>query len=195
MHNTHLELEAVFKKMQAFFSNLCGNEANKWADRLYHDTNIDDWKLNWRGFNWAQNPWGQRMVDRYASELSAQLPRYYAQRWDHGPRFPQMGNDIFQEAEDLVYYAPLLDEFIRADQPRAVGILTMQHHAMAMFTANGASRAVYVALVSTSDASAIEAQLDAMTDSMAELRREMMNMRSDRVFTSRGKKRNAGRAD
>ncbi|KAK3284269.1 hypothetical protein CYMTET_8070 [Cymbomonas tetramitiformis] len=98
LHITHLELEAVFKTVQAFLCELhrkvvrlyCDNqavvamlahftsrnpdlmrrmrrlwslldlndielqarhirsEANEWADRLSRDTDIDDWKLNWR---------------------------------------------------------------------------------------------------------------------------------------------------
>ncbi|KAK3241861.1 hypothetical protein CYMTET_48407 [Cymbomonas tetramitiformis] len=129
LHITHLELEAVFKTVQAFLRELRGkvvrlyynnqavvamlahftirnpdlmrrmrrlwtlldlndielqaryirSEANEWADRLSRDTDVDDWKLNQRWFDWAQAEWGESTVDRFASEFSAQLPRYYAQ--------------------------------------------------------------------------------------------------------------------
>ncbi|KAK3262005.1 hypothetical protein CYMTET_29119 [Cymbomonas tetramitiformis] len=59
LHITHLDL----------------NEANKWADRLSRDTDVNDWKLNWHWFDWAQVEWGEHTVDRFASEISAQLPR------------------------------------------------------------------------------------------------------------------------
>ncbi|KAK3277631.1 hypothetical protein CYMTET_14377 [Cymbomonas tetramitiformis] len=58
------------------------SEANEWADRLSRDTDIDDWKLNRRWLDWAQTEWGECTVDRFASEISAQLLRYYAHRWD-----------------------------------------------------------------------------------------------------------------
>eukprot|EP00854_Cymbomonas_tetramitiformis_P011378 gene11378-biopygen11677 len=58
------------------------NEANAWADRLSRDTDVDDRKLNRHWFDWAQAEWGAHRVDRFASEISAQLPRYYAEWWD-----------------------------------------------------------------------------------------------------------------
>eukprot|EP00854_Cymbomonas_tetramitiformis_P034011 gene34011-biopygen1931 len=50
-------------------------EANEWATRLSRDTDIDNWKLNRHWFDWAQTEWGEHRVDRFASEISAQLPR------------------------------------------------------------------------------------------------------------------------
>ncbi|KAK3258391.1 hypothetical protein CYMTET_32557 [Cymbomonas tetramitiformis] len=126
LHITHLELEAVFKTVQAFLRELRGkvmrfycdnqavvamlayfisrnpdlmrmmrrlwslldlndielqaryirSEANEWADLLSRDTGIDDWKLNRRWLDWAQTEWGEHTVDFFASEISAQLPRY-----------------------------------------------------------------------------------------------------------------------
>ncbi|KAK3269314.1 hypothetical protein CYMTET_22236 [Cymbomonas tetramitiformis] len=59
------------------------SKANKWVDRLSRDRDLDDWRLNWRWFQWAEREWHRHTVDRFASELSAQLPCYYA-RW-HAP--------------------------------------------------------------------------------------------------------------
>ncbi|KAK3273735.1 hypothetical protein CYMTET_18036 [Cymbomonas tetramitiformis] len=131
MHNwhiTHLELEAVYKTVQAFLQELEGkvvrlyfdnkavvamlshftsrnpdlmrrmrrlwllldlhdielqaryirNEANVWADNLSRCEDLDDWRLNRDWFVWANKQWGPYTVDRFASEISAQLPRYYA---------------------------------------------------------------------------------------------------------------------
>ena len=50
-------------------------EANEWADRLSGDKDLDDWRLNRRWFLWAEREWHRHTVDRFASELSAQLPR------------------------------------------------------------------------------------------------------------------------
>ncbi|KAK3257231.1 hypothetical protein CYMTET_33675 [Cymbomonas tetramitiformis] len=58
--------------------------ANEWADRLSRDRDLDDWRLNRRWFQWAEREWHRHTVDRFASELSAQLPRYYAQWHDPG---------------------------------------------------------------------------------------------------------------
>ncbi|KAK3276044.1 hypothetical protein CYMTET_15859 [Cymbomonas tetramitiformis] len=127
-HITHLELEAVYKTVQAFLKELegkvvrlyCDNqavvamlshftsrnpdlmrrmrrlwllldlhdielqaryirsEANVWADNLSHCEDLDDWRLNRDWFVWADKQWGPYKVDRFASEISAQLPRYYA---------------------------------------------------------------------------------------------------------------------
>ncbi|KAK3234392.1 hypothetical protein CYMTET_55334 [Cymbomonas tetramitiformis] len=128
LHITQLELEAVYKTVQAFMRELegkvvrlyCDNqavvamlshftsripelmrrmrklwllldlhdielqaryirsEANEWADRLSRCEDIDDWRLNRQWFEWADNSWGPHTVDRFASEISAQLPRYFA---------------------------------------------------------------------------------------------------------------------
>ncbi len=127
-HITHLELEAVYKTVQAFLKELeskvvrlyCDNqavvamlshftsrnpdlmrrmrrlwslldlhdielqarymrlEANVWADNLSRCEDLDDWRLNREWFVWANEQWGPFTVDRFASEISAQLPRYYA---------------------------------------------------------------------------------------------------------------------
>ncbi|KAK3261773.1 hypothetical protein CYMTET_29333 [Cymbomonas tetramitiformis] len=127
-HITHLELEAVYKTVQAFLQELegkvvrlyCDNqavvamlshftsrnpdlmrrmrrlwllldlhdielqaryirsEANVWADNLSRCEDLDDWRLNWDWFVWANKQWGPYTVDRFAFEISAQLPRYYA---------------------------------------------------------------------------------------------------------------------
>ncbi|KAK3241603.1 hypothetical protein CYMTET_48649 [Cymbomonas tetramitiformis] len=50
--------------------------ANKWANRLLRDPDLDDWKLNHRWFDWAEGAWGSyTVVDRFVSELSAELAR------------------------------------------------------------------------------------------------------------------------
>ncbi|KAK3237947.1 hypothetical protein CYMTET_52011 [Cymbomonas tetramitiformis] len=127
-HITHLELEAVYKTVQAFLKELegkvgrlyCDNqavvamlshftsinpdlmrrmrrlwllldlhdielqaryirsEANVWADNLSRCEDLDDLRLNRDWFVWANKQWGPYTVDRFASEISAQLPRYYA---------------------------------------------------------------------------------------------------------------------
>ncbi|KAK3258501.1 hypothetical protein CYMTET_32458 [Cymbomonas tetramitiformis] len=127
-HITHLELEAVYKTVQAFLQELegkvvrlyCDNqavvamlshftsrnpdlmrrmrrlwllldlhdielqaryirsEANVWADNLSRCEDLDDWRVNRDWFVWANKQWGPYTVDRFASEISAQLPRYYA---------------------------------------------------------------------------------------------------------------------
>ncbi|KAK3278548.1 hypothetical protein CYMTET_13527 [Cymbomonas tetramitiformis] len=127
-HITHLELEAVYKTVQAFLQELEGkvvrlycdsqavvamlshftsrnpdlmrrmrrlwllldlhdielqaryirSEANVWADNLSRCEDLDDWRLNRDWFVWANKQWGPYTVDRFASEISAQLPRYYA---------------------------------------------------------------------------------------------------------------------
>ncbi|KAK3248563.1 hypothetical protein CYMTET_41974 [Cymbomonas tetramitiformis] len=127
-HITYLELEAVYKTVQAFLLELegkvvrlyCDNqavvamlshftsinsdlmrrmrrlwllldlhdielqaryirsEANVWADNLSRCEDLDDWRLNRDWFVWANKQWGPYTVDRFASEISAQLPRYYA---------------------------------------------------------------------------------------------------------------------
>ncbi|KAK3265475.1 hypothetical protein CYMTET_25845 [Cymbomonas tetramitiformis] len=52
------------------------SKANEWADRLSRDTDSDDWKLNRSWFDWAQTEWGEPTVDRFAAEISAQLPSH-----------------------------------------------------------------------------------------------------------------------
>ncbi|KAK3285052.1 hypothetical protein CYMTET_7327 [Cymbomonas tetramitiformis] len=54
------------------------SEANVWADGLSRCEDLDDWRLNRDWFEWADKQWGPYTVDRFASEISAQLPRYYA---------------------------------------------------------------------------------------------------------------------
>eukprot|EP00854_Cymbomonas_tetramitiformis_P009401 gene9400-biopygen9588 len=54
------------------------SEANVWADNLSRCEDLDDWRLNRRWFEWASEQWGPSPVDRFASEISAQLPCYYA---------------------------------------------------------------------------------------------------------------------
>ncbi|KAK3241707.1 hypothetical protein CYMTET_48554 [Cymbomonas tetramitiformis] len=54
------------------------NEANVWADNLSRFEYLDDWRLNRKWFEWDNEQWGPFPVDRFASEISAQLPRYYA---------------------------------------------------------------------------------------------------------------------
>ncbi|KAK3267043.1 hypothetical protein CYMTET_24372 [Cymbomonas tetramitiformis] len=127
-HITHLELEAVYKTVQAFLQELEGkvvrlycdsqavvamlshvtsrnpdlmrrmrrlwllldlqdielqacyirSEANVWANNLSRCEDLDDWRLNRDWFVWANKQWGPCTVDRFASEISAQLSRYYA---------------------------------------------------------------------------------------------------------------------
>eukprot|EP00854_Cymbomonas_tetramitiformis_P009885 gene9885-biopygen10105 len=60
------------------------SEANEWPDRLSRYRDLDDWRLNRRWFLWAKAEWHRHTVDRFASELSAQLSRYYAQWYDTG---------------------------------------------------------------------------------------------------------------
>jgi hypothetical protein len=50
--------------------------ANIWADTLSHE----DWQLNPRIFDHVQRRWGPHTIDRFASMLNAQLPRFNA-RW------------------------------------------------------------------------------------------------------------------
>ncbi|KAK3264727.1 hypothetical protein CYMTET_26549 [Cymbomonas tetramitiformis] len=74
-----LDLNAI--ELQARYIR---SEANEWADRLSQDRDLDDWRLNRRWIQWAEREWHQHTVDRFASELSAQLPRCYAQWHDPG---------------------------------------------------------------------------------------------------------------
>eukprot|EP00854_Cymbomonas_tetramitiformis_P001978 gene1978-biopygen1867 len=50
------------------------SKANEWADRLSRCEDINNWRLNRRWFKWADGHWGPHTVDRFASEISAQLP-------------------------------------------------------------------------------------------------------------------------
>ncbi|KAK3288027.1 hypothetical protein CYMTET_4483 [Cymbomonas tetramitiformis] len=54
------------------------SEANVWADGLSRLQDLDDWRLNRDWFEWANAQWGPYTVDRFASEISTQLPWYYA---------------------------------------------------------------------------------------------------------------------
>eukprot|EP00854_Cymbomonas_tetramitiformis_P005710 gene5710-biopygen5729 len=124
LHITHLELEAVYKTVRSFLSELegkvvrlcCDNqavvamlshftsrnpelmrrmrklwllldlhdielqaryihsEANEWADRMSRDKDLDNWRINKKCFKYAEEQWGEHSVDRFASEISAQLP-------------------------------------------------------------------------------------------------------------------------
>ncbi|KAK3275491.1 hypothetical protein CYMTET_16379 [Cymbomonas tetramitiformis] len=60
------------------------SEANQWADRLSRDKDLDDWRISKRWFKYAEEQWGEHSVDRFASEISAQLPRYYSAWHDPG---------------------------------------------------------------------------------------------------------------
>ncbi|KAK3233369.1 hypothetical protein CYMTET_56327 [Cymbomonas tetramitiformis] len=87
------------------------SEANEWADRLSRDRDLDDWRLNRKWFQWAEREWHQHTVDRFASELSAQLPRYYAQ-W-HGPGCEGVDSLAFSWLGEVNWVNPpwsLLDE-------------------------------------------------------------------------------------
>eukprot|EP00854_Cymbomonas_tetramitiformis_P020173 gene20173-biopygen20803 len=134
LHITHLELEAVYKTVRSFLSELegkvvrlyCDNpavvamllqftsrnpelmrrmrklwlllelhdielqarylrsEANEWADWLSRDKDLDDWRINKKWFKYAEEQWGEHFVDRFASEISAQLPSYYSAWHDPG---------------------------------------------------------------------------------------------------------------
>ncbi|KAK3267985.1 hypothetical protein CYMTET_23486 [Cymbomonas tetramitiformis] len=87
------------------------SEANEWADRLSRDRDLDDWRLNRRWFQWAEQEWHQHTVDRFASELSAQLPRYYAQ-W-HDPGCEGADSLAFSWLGEVIWVNPpwsLLDE-------------------------------------------------------------------------------------
>eukprot|EP00854_Cymbomonas_tetramitiformis_P034610 gene34610-biopygen34373 len=60
------------------------SEANEWADRLSRDKDLDDWRINKKWFKYAEEQWGEHSVDRFASEISAQLPRSYSAWHDPG---------------------------------------------------------------------------------------------------------------
>jgi hypothetical protein len=54
--------------------------ANVWADTLSRELDTEDWQLNPRIFEHLQHRWGPLAIDRFASILNAQLPRFNA-RW------------------------------------------------------------------------------------------------------------------
>jgi hypothetical protein len=54
--------------------------ANIWADSLSRELDTEDWQLNPRLFRHLQERWGPHTIDRFASMLNAQLPRFNA-RW------------------------------------------------------------------------------------------------------------------
>eukprot|EP00854_Cymbomonas_tetramitiformis_P034267 gene34267-biopygen23376 len=82
LHITHLELEAIYKTVRSFLSELEGkaryihSEANEWADQVSRDKDLDDWRIN----KYAEEQWGEHSVDRFASEISAQLPRHWTEK-------------------------------------------------------------------------------------------------------------------
>jgi hypothetical protein len=54
--------------------------ANVWADTLSREMDSEDWQLYPRIFDHLQRRWGPHTIDRFASMLNAQLPRFNA-RW------------------------------------------------------------------------------------------------------------------
>ena len=54
--------------------------ANVWADRLSRETDEDDWQLNPRLFRSLDRSWGPHTIDRFASSVNKQLPRFNS-RW------------------------------------------------------------------------------------------------------------------
>jgi hypothetical protein len=54
--------------------------ANVWADTLSREMDSEDWQLNPRILGHLQRRWGPHTIDRFASMLNAQLPRFNA-RW------------------------------------------------------------------------------------------------------------------
>eukprot|EP00854_Cymbomonas_tetramitiformis_P002724 gene2724-biopygen2663 len=89
---------------------------------------LDDWRLN-QWFEWASKQWGPFTVDRFASEISAQLPRYYAETTDpwcegglsgefneDGKAHVQYGNgdeetlDLFEENFKIICSSGVTDE-------------------------------------------------------------------------------------
>ena len=56
------------------------SEANVWADALSRERDTEEWMLNPDVFDLLQSKFGPRTVDRFASMLTAQLPRYNS-RW------------------------------------------------------------------------------------------------------------------
>jgi hypothetical protein len=56
--------------------------ANWWADALSRELDLDDWRLNPKVFQEMQLKWGWHTFDRFASDISAQLPRYNSKDLD-----------------------------------------------------------------------------------------------------------------
>jgi hypothetical protein len=56
--------------------------ANVWADKLSRELDTEDWQLNPQIFEHLQHRWGPHTVERFASMLNAQLPRFNARRKD-----------------------------------------------------------------------------------------------------------------
>eukprot|EP00854_Cymbomonas_tetramitiformis_P011471 gene11471-biopygen11778 len=99
------------------------SEANEWADRLSRCEDIDDWRLNRPRFVGADSAWGPHTVDRFASEILAQLPRYFA--WWHDPRCEGVDSLAYDWRGEINWVNPpwaLLDEEgpLRPEPPEAV---------------------------------------------------------------------------
>ena len=56
------------------------SEANVWADALSRERDTEEWMLNPDVFDLLQSKFGPHTIDRFASMLTAQLPRYNS-RW------------------------------------------------------------------------------------------------------------------
>jgi hypothetical protein len=56
------------------------SEANVWADALSRERDTEEWMLNPEVFTLLQDRYGPHTVDRFASMLTAQVPRYNS-RW------------------------------------------------------------------------------------------------------------------
>jgi hypothetical protein len=63
--------------------------ANVWADTLSRELDTEDSQLNSWIFEHLQDRWGPHTIDRFASMLNAQLPRFIA-RW----RDPLLCEDV-----------------------------------------------------------------------------------------------------
>ena len=55
---------------------------NMEADRLSRILTPYEWKLHPKIFNVIKKMWGPHTVDRFASELTTQLPRFISLYWD-----------------------------------------------------------------------------------------------------------------
>ncbi|KAK3256943.1 hypothetical protein CYMTET_33950, partial [Cymbomonas tetramitiformis] len=58
------------------------SEANKRADRPFRDQDADERRLSRHWFDWAREQWEEHIVDCFASDISARLPRDYPQCQD-----------------------------------------------------------------------------------------------------------------
>jgi hypothetical protein len=56
--------------------------ANIWAHGLNRELHRDEWQLNPRIFSCLQTEWGPHSIDRFASMVNTQLPRFNAKRRD-----------------------------------------------------------------------------------------------------------------